>query len=239
VPTLGDGISGGWLYRQTAHFRPEQLLSELRRILVDRGAQLLENCPVGAIREENGLAVSIVTKDKELSADAFVLATGAWAPEFEKVLGCSLPIQPGKGYSVTLDRPPDFPGIPCFFEEQSMVSTPWPDTCRLGGTMEFSGFDSHLNPRRIGALTRGFNGYFHQWHDHENKEEWFGFRPMTMDGLPFIDRSPRLRNVMIAAGHNMIGLSAAPGTGKLVADIMAGAPPHIEPHPYRIARHNK
>jgi len=62
---------------------------------------------------------------------------------------------------------------------------------------------------------------------------------MTMDGLPFIDWSPRLKNVMIAAGHNMIGLSAAPGTGKLVADIMEEASPHINPHPYRIARHHK
>jgi D-amino-acid dehydrogenase len=105
--------------------------------------------------------------------------------------------------------------------------------------MEFSGFDTHINPRRIGALTHGFNGYFHQWHDHENKKEWSGFRPMTMDGLPFIDRSPRLKNVMIAAGHNMIGMSAAPGTGKLVADIMTGSSPHIDAHPYRIARHHK
>ena len=135
-----------------------------------------------------------------------------------------------------MDRPQTFPEIPCFFEEQSIVSTPWPDACRLGGTMEFSGFDTHLNPRRIGALTRGFNGYSINGKTTENKEEWCGFRPMTMDGLPFIDRSPRLKNVMIAAGHNMIGLSAAPGTGKLVAEIMTGASPHIDPHPYRIAR---
>ena len=59
---------------------------------------------------------------------------------------------------------------------------------------------------------------------------------MTMDGLPFIDHSPRLENVIVAAGHNMIGLSAAPGTGKLVAEIMDKAPPHIDPHPYRINR---
>ncbi len=239
VPGLVNGISGGWLYRQTAHLRPERLLSELRRILLSRGAQILENCPVQTFQQKNGHAVSIVTRDTTLGADAFVLATGAWAPEFEKVLGCSLPIQPGKGYSITMDKPPKFPGIPCFFEEQSIVSTPWPDACRLGGTMEFSGFDTHLNPHRIGALTRGFNGYFHQRHDHKDKEEWSGFRPMTMDGLPFIDRSPRLKNVMIAAGHNMIGLSAAPGTGKLVADIMTGAPPHIEAHPYRIVRHHR
>jgi D-amino-acid dehydrogenase len=239
VPTLGKDVSGGWLYRQTAVLRPERLLSELRRILLGRGARILENCPVQTFRRKNGLATAIVTRDTELSADAFVLATGAWAPSFENVLGCNLPIQPGKGYSITMDRPQAFPGIPCFFEEQRMVSTPWPDACRLGGTMEFSGFDTQLNQKRLGALTSGFEGYSDQWQIKSKKEEWCGFRPMTMDGLPFIDWSPRLKNVMIAAGHNMIGLSAAPGTGKLVAEIMAGASPHIDPHPYRIARYHK
>jgi D-amino-acid dehydrogenase len=239
VPGLKNGVSGGWHYRQTAHLRPEKLMSELRRILLSRGAQILENCPVQTFRQENGLAVSIVTNNTEISADAFVLATGAWAPCFENVLGCNLPIQPGKGYSITMDRPQSFPNIPCFFEEQGMVSTPWPDACRLGGTMEFSGFDTQVNPQRLGALTRGFNGYFDQWQGNGKKEEWSGFRPMTMDGLPFIDYSPRLKNVMVAAGHNMIGLSAAPGTGKLVAEIMDQTSPHIDPHPYRIARHHK
>ena len=236
VPALGNGISGGWLYRQTAHLRPERLMSELQRILLGRGAQILENCPVQSFQQKNGQAAAIVTRDTILEADAFVLATGARAPEFEKMLGCSLPIQPGKGYSITMDRPQTFPEIPCFFEALSIVSTPWPYACRLGGTMELSGFDTHLNLRRTGALTRGFNSYFRQRQDHEIKEEWCGFRPMTVDGLPFIDRSPRLKNVMIAAGHNMIGLSAAPGTGKLVADMMTGALPHIDPRPYRIAR---
>jgi D-amino-acid dehydrogenase len=238
VPALGNGVNGGWLYTQTAHLRPERLMSELRRILVGRGVQVLENCHVRALREEKGHATAIVAGDTEISADAFVLATGVWAPDFEKTLGCRLPIQPGKGYAITMDRPRAFPHIPCFFEEESMVSTPWPDACRLGGTMEFSGFDTHLDPRRLGALTRGFNGYSDQWQHPVRKEEWCGFRPMTMDGLPFIDAAPRLNNVMIAAGHNMIGLSTAPGTGKLVAELMDASVPHIDPHPYRIARKN-
>jgi D-amino-acid dehydrogenase len=238
VPNLKQGIRGGWLYRQTASLRPERLMSELRRILFGRGAQIIENCPVQRFRQEHGRAVSIVTKNGELRADAFVLATGAWAPSFENELGCKLAIQPGKGYAITMERPRTFPGIPCFFEEHSIVSTPWPDRCRLGGTMEFSGFDTRLNSRRMRALTSKLESYSDQWQFDGNKEEWCGFRPMTMDGLPFIDRSPRLKNVMIAAGHNMIGLSAAPGTGKLVAEIMAETAPHIDPHPYRIARYH-
>lgn len=239
VPDLTKNVSGGWLYRQTALLRPERLMSELRRILLDRDARILENCAVQAFRQKNGLASAIVTRNAELPADAFVLATGAWAPSFEKVLGGKLPIQPGKGYSITVNRPQAFPQIPCFFEEQRVVSTPWSDACRLGGTMEFSGFDTCLNQRRLRALTNAFQSYSDQWQCKGKKEEWCGFRPMTVDGLPFIDRSPRLKNVMIAAGHNMIGMSAAPGTGKLVAEIIAGTPPHIDPHPYSIARHHQ
>ena len=102
--------------------------------------------------------------------------------------------------------------------------------------MEFSGFDTGLNQRRLEALTRGFNAYSDQWRISGKKEAWCGFRPMTMDGLPFIDRSPRMQNVLIAAGHNMIGISTGPGTGKLVADLMDGTSPHIDPRPYRIQR---
>jgi D-amino-acid dehydrogenase len=239
VPTLGKGVSGGWLYRQTALLRPEGLMSELRRILLNHGARIIENCQVQTFMQEKDLAVAIVTRDAELSADAFVLATGAWTPSFENVLGCNLPIQPGKGYSITMDRPQNFPDMPCFFEEQGMVSTPWPDACRLGGTMEFSGFDTRLNQRRLGALIKGFQDYSDQRQFHGKKEEWCGFRPMTVDGLPFIDCSPQLKNVMIAAGHNMIGMSAAPATGKLVAEIMTGTSSHIDPRPYRIARYHK
>ena len=239
VPALEKNVIGGWLYRQTALLRPERLMSGLRRILLHRGARILEGFPVQTFRRENNLASAIVTKDTELSADAYVLATGAWSSRFQKVLGCKLPIQPGKGYAITMERPRTFPGIPCFFEEQQIVSTPWPDACRLGGTLEFSGFDDGLNLRRVRALKKGFEAYSQQWQLSDKREAWCGFRPMTMDGLPFIDRSPRLKNVLIAAGHNMIGLSTAPATGKLVADIMDGTSPHIDPQPYCIARHHK
>lgn len=239
VSTLGNRVSGGWLYKQTAHLRPEKLMSGLRRVLLHRGARILENSAVQTFRQAKGHASAIVTEDTELSADAFVLATGAWTPSFENQLGCKLAIQPGKGYSITTDRPQSFPEIPCFFEEQRTVYTPWLDECRLGGTMEFSGFDDRLNQRRLCALAKGLDGYFDPSQFNGRKKEWCGFRPMTVDGLPYIDRSPRMKNVIIAAGHNMIGLSVGPGTGKLIADIMDETIPHIDPHPYRIARHDE
>ncbi len=235
-PSLGDDICGAWHYRQTAHLRPELLLSELRRILENRGVRILEHCPVRSFKSQNGRATAVQTDRKILTAEAFVLAAGVWAPAFAKALGCHLPIQAGKGYSITMKRQPVFPTIPCFFEELRVVSTPWPDACRLGGTMEFSGLDSNLNQKRLSALTTGLQHYTASPQPNGVLDEWCGFRPMTPDGLPFMDWSPRLQNVMIAAGHNMIGISVGPASGKLVAEILDHSRPHIDPYPYRLSR---
>ncbi len=236
-PSLGNDICGAWYCPETAHLRPELLLSELRRILEDRGARILEHCPVWSFQSQNGMASAVLTEKEALQADAFVLATGAWSPVFAKALGCRLPIQPGKGYSITMDAQRAYPKTPCFFEEIRVVSTPWPDACRLGGTMEFSGLDNSLNNRRLSALATGLQHYTTSPQPSGIHEEWCGFRPMTIDGLPFMDWSPRLQNVMIAAGHNMIGMSVAPASGKLVAEIIDHNRPHINPNPYRLGRH--
>lgn len=235
-PSLGDAICGAWHYPETAHLRPELLLAELRRILESRGARILDHCPVRSFISQNGRATAVQTDHEILAADAFVLAAGAWSPAFAKRLGCRLPIQPGKGYSITMKPQPNFPKIPCFFEELRVVSTPWPDACRLGGTMEFIGLDSSLSRQRLSALTTGLRHYTSSPQLTGMLDPWCGFRPMTADGLPFMDWSPRLQNVMIAAGHNMIGISVGPASGKLVAELLDRTQPHIDPHPYRLSR---
>ncbi len=116
------------------------------------------------------------------------------------------------------------------------MATPWADGFRLGGTMEFSGFDDSLNPKRLKALLKGAGQYMPGVATGTIEKEWCGFRPMTVDGLPIIDRSPQLKNVTIAAGHNMLGLSMGPGTGRLVAEMINRERPHIDPQPYSLKR---
>jgi D-amino-acid dehydrogenase len=105
---------------------------------------------------------------------------------------------------------------------------------RLGSTMEFAGYDPVLNRRRLGLLRDGASHYLREPYGEPVLEEWYGWRPMTCDGKPLIDRSPALDNVFLAAGHNMLGLSMAPATGKLIAELLGGASPHIDPAPYRV-----
>jgi D-amino-acid dehydrogenase len=107
---------------------------------------------------------------------------------------------------------------------------------RIGSTMEFAGYDDTLNRRRLNLLRTAAKIYLHEPTCEPTQEEWFGWRPMTPDSVPIIDWSPALPNVLVAAGHNMLGVSMAPATGKLAAEMAAGRVPHVDPAPYSIRR---
>jgi len=102
--------------------------------------------------------------------------------------------------------------------------------------MEFSGYDTVLNRHRLDALHRAAGRYLSKIEARSLQEEWCGWRPMTYDGLPIIDQLPGLKNVFVAAGHNMLGMTMAPRTGRLVAEMVSRETPHIDPYPYRIGR---
>jgi D-amino-acid dehydrogenase len=235
-PALKPGLAGGWLYETDAHLRPDKLMASWRRVLEARGVVVREGCAVRSVVREGGRARAVVTAQGETAADAFVFATGALTPLLNEHLGCQVPIQPGKGYSITMPRPARCPSIPLIFEEHRVAVTPMQSGYRLGSTMEFAGYDATLSRRRLDLLREGARHYLHEPYGEPVLEEWFGWRPMTPDGKPIIDRSPTLGNVWIAAGHNMLGLSMAPATGKLVAELLGGEAAHLDPSPYAVAR---
>jgi D-amino-acid dehydrogenase len=233
---LKPGLAGGWLYETDGHLRPDKLMRSWRQVLEARGVTVREGCDVTRFIRADGRARGLVTSHGELSADAFVVATGALTPFLNKELGCGIPIQPGKGYSITMPRPATCPSIPLVLEEHRVAVTPMKSGYRLGSTMEFAGYDTTLNRRRLDLLREGARHYLQAPYCEPVEEEWYGWRPMTYDGKPIIDRSPVLHNVYIAAGHNMLGLSMAPATGKLIAEMLSDCPPHIDPAPYAVTR---
>ncbi len=235
-PALKPGMAGGYLYESDAHLRPDRLMAELRRVLLGLGVEVRENCEVTGFVRQNGKAKAVTTKAGEVAADHFVIATGAWTPLLNKELGCRVPIQPGKGYSMTMPRPAVCPTYPLIFEEHRVAVTPFASGYRLGSTMEFAGYDDTLNRSRLGILTEAAKVYLREPLAEPVQEEWWGWRPMTFDGLPVIDRSPAMGNSLVAAGHNMLGLSMATATGKLVAEMIGGSAPHLDPKPYGLAR---
>lgn len=236
VPTVGDAVAGAWKDEGAAHLRPEHLMREWKRVLAARGVEILERTEWTGFRRSGGRVAAADTDRGPVAADAFVVATGAWTPLLAGALGVRVPIQPGKGYAVTFPGVRGFPPVPCFFAEERVVATPWEDGARLGGTMEFAGWDEAIHKRRIRSLTRAARKYLPSVDFGDPEEEWYGWRPMTFDGLPVIDRLPGVDNAMIAAGHNMLGISMAPATGRLTAEMLCGEPPHIDPRPYRLSR---
>jgi D-amino-acid dehydrogenase len=235
-PALKPGLAGGWLFDTDAHLRPDRLMSSWRRVLEARGVTIRTQCPMTGFVRAQDRARAVVTPQGELPAEAFVMATGAWTPLLAGHLGCLVPIQPGKGYSLTMPRPKRCPTLPLILEEHRVAVTPMQSGYRLGSLMEFAGYDATLDRRRLDLLRRGASHYLHEPYGEVVEEEWFGWRPMTYDGKPIIDRSPVMANVWLAAGHNMLGVAMAPATGKLIAELVGGQPPHLDAAPYSVAR---
>jgi D-amino-acid dehydrogenase len=232
-PALRPEVIGGVMFSHDAIVRPDRLVSELARVLRDRGVVFDEDCEVKAINVEGGRVHSAFTNKGLFEAEHFVLAAGAWSGAIGRSLQLDLPVEPGKGYSLTSNlRPDPCPKHALLLEERRIAVTPWPNGYRVGGTMEFAGFDEKMNKDRTDALIEGAEEYLLEPMPPGAPTKWFGYRPMTPDDLPFIGKSPSHENLAIATGHNMLGVSMAVSTGRLVAEVITGRKPHIDITPY-------
>ena len=233
-PAIADEVAGGWYYEDDAHLRPDRLMAEWKRVLLEQDVEIREETEVFKFKRKGIKATGVLTRDGIIEADKFVLAVGAISPQWEKEIGADIPIQPGKGYSLTFPRPQYSPSIPMIFPQHRVVMTPMLSGYRLGSTMEFSGYDSRINRRRINLLKTGAEPYLREPYGDHVEEEWFGWRPMIYHGIPIVDTSPRMDNVLVATGHNMLGLSMGPATGKLVSELISGEPTHVPSRPYQL-----
>jgi D-amino-acid dehydrogenase len=219
-------------------------MTALADLLRSRGVEIHEGVRVNDIDVSAGRAHAIETSSGRMTAELFVVAAGAESPVFSRRLGCRLPIQPGKGYSITFPRPAGAPVTPMIFEEYHVAVTPWPSGMRIGSTMEFAGYDRTINRRRIELFKRAAAEYMTgpaasaagTPEIDEAIEEWYGWRPMSVDDLPCIGPAPRATNAIVAAGHGMIGMASGSATGKLVAELATGATPHLDPQPFSLRR---
>ena len=235
-PSLRDDLAGGWYYPQDAHLRPDRLMTQMRAVLERMNVEILEQTTVRELLVEHGKMTAVVCDQRDVTADAYVIATGALAAQWQKPLGCKILVQPGKGYSLTMSRPRLCPNIPLLFYEDRVVATPWASGYRLGSLMEFAGHDESIKAERVKLLIEGAAKYLREPTGSETLETWTGFRPMTPDEKPIIDVTPAADNAYLATGHGMLGLSMATGTARLLVEQMTGEQTHIDPEPYRLAR---
>jgi D-amino-acid dehydrogenase len=231
-PALNDSIAGAYFHPGDAHLRPDRYSSELARAVRERGGTICESTTITGFRVEGDRVDTIVTDQGEFSGTDVVLALGSWSPLLARQLDLRIPIQPGKGYSITYTMPSIAPRIPMTLKERAVCVTAWSSGFRLGSTMEFSGFDDSLNRTRLDALRRGAAEYLREPAGQTVTEEWFGWRPMTYDDLPLIGRPGKLRNLMTATGHGMLGVTMSAATGQLVSDIICGAELPLDVMPF-------
>jgi D-amino-acid dehydrogenase len=231
-PALKPDLAGGHLHRGDARLRPDRFVAELARVVRAAGGEILEQTAVQGFRVDGGRIAGVVTAAGERQAGEVVLALGAWSPQLARQLGLRLPIQPGKGYSITYASPQRAPRIPLVLKERSVCVTAWGSGYRLGSTMEFSGYDRTLNPRRLAALRRGAAEYLLEPEGPAIEEQWYGWRPMTWDDLPVIGRAPGLANLTLATGHGMLGVSLSAITAQLVSELLTESPTSMDLAPY-------
>lgn len=227
-PALKSGLAGGFLYEGDSYVRPDRLNAAWAKRLQEQGVTFREHCRMEAVGRVTGRITLLETSQGTLEADRYVFATGAWSGRLGAQLECRIPVEPGKGYSITMARPRTCPRHPMLFPEHKVGVTPFDDGYRLGSMMEFAGFDDSIPDRRIQQLRDSAKPYLVEPFTDETHERWYGWRPMTWDSLPIIGRTPQLENAYLATGHNMLGLSLAAATGKLIAEIVQGRPTHID-----------
>ncbi|MDX1547992.1 MAG: FAD-dependent oxidoreductase, partial [Rhodothermales bacterium] len=180
--------------------------------------------------ETQGDRVTAVrTADGPMHAEEIVLAAGAWTGRLASALGLRVPVQPAKGYSVTVPAPDGGPRLPTILTDEKLTITPMPGRLRFAGTLALAGFDATVDARRAAPIRALAGRYAPAAAEHA--PVWSGFRPCSPDGLPIIGRSPRHRNLTLATGHGMMGITLAPVTGDLVAHLVAGTMPALDVRP--------
>jgi D-amino-acid dehydrogenase len=233
-PAVRSSVRGAVFYPDDAHGDCRLFVTGMSRILSRLGVTVQTHTAVSRL-EVNGIAAAITDRGRFETRNVIV-AAGSWSRGLLKSIGASVPIQPGKGYSVTIPKPPGAPRIPVTHVERKVLVTPIGDRLRFGGTMEFAGMDLAMRGVRASAALLGGREILVPIEEPGAVEQWCGLRPCTPDGLPIIDRLPSHPNVYIAAGHAMLGYTMGPITGKLIGELVCGAPPSLPLQPLRLSR---
>ena len=229
-PEIHLDVVGGVLYPLDAHVTPQRFCEVLERLVRERGGAFVWASEVTGWRSTGRRVEAAVTPSGEHRADEFVVAAGAASAAVLRPLGLRLALEPGKGYSLTLPDPPERPRRSLILQEARVAITPMGSTLRVGGTMELGASRLGVNPPRIRGIVRATGCYLPALTPScfRGIEPWSGLRPCTPDGLPYIGRSARYDNLLVATGHAMLGLSMGPVTGSLIASVVSGERPAVD-----------
>ncbi|SDY70692.1 MULTISPECIES: NAD(P)/FAD-dependent oxidoreductase [Rhodonellum] len=219
-PNLEVKARGALLFPGDAHLSPSSLYRFLKNHLEKNGVQFQNQVTVTGFEKIGGAVNAVLTTEGRIEGANFMLCGGAWSAELAKMLGFSLPMMGGKGYSFMQENRPEILQASILTEMKVSVS-PFGNEVRFGGTMEIAGTDETINMNRVKGIFESINRYYPDFQAKfpEKDHIWKGLRPCSPDGLPYIGAAPGLNNVWVGSGHSMMGISLAPGTGKILAEM--------------------
>lgn len=223
-PNVEMDVLGGILYPVDCHLHPGDYMAVLKARLAGDGVKFRLNTEILGFETEGKEITAVLTNRGDLPCTHLVLAAGSWLPLLTKMLGIRLLLQAGKGYSMTYENVSNNLCRPAILLERRVAMTPMGRDLRLGGTMEISGINQDILPKRVAAIYEGAKAYYPglKVSPPAHNSIWHGLRPLSPDGLPYIGRHNKYRNLVLAGGHAMLGLSLSAATGKLVEELLSG-----------------
>lgn len=221
-PKLELDVLGAVYYKCDAHLYPNAFIKNLIKELESNGVKILRNHEVTKIKTSGQSVTGVIAGGKEWNAGRYVISSGALSPSVAKLVNLNVPMMPGKGYTFMVEEPEERMTIPALLHEARVAITPMNGSIRYGGTMELGKINNKVNMNRVSGIVESIPKYFPGLKPEmpAEKDVWFGFRPSSPDGLPYIGRSGKYNNLVIATGHGMMGLSLGPATGLLVSQVI-------------------
>ena len=228
-PNANIDVIGGTYYLCDFHTTPHEFMSDMQKQLPKQGVVIKKNEAASDLEMEGQNIKAVISDKQKYECDEVVLAAGSWSAILSKKIGLKILMQAGKGYRINTET--DY-GItlPAILAETKIAVTPMNGFTRVAGTMEIAGINSSINEVRVNAIANGVKSYYPDLvlTDEEKNNAACGLRPVTPDGLPYIGRSEKCKNLTLAAGHAMMGWSMATATGKLVQETIDGEKPSID-----------
>ncbi len=203
---------------------------QLTEMAIKAGVDFKFNVQVNNLLKENNKVTAVDTSIGRLKADAYVVALGSYSVKLLKPLGITLPVYPVKGYSLTMPLAnADLAPVSTVMDESYKVAiTRFNERIRVAGTAELTGFNLDLSEKRQATISMVVQDLFPQAGEIEKAEYWTGLRPMTPDGTPIVGKT-KIANLFTNTGHGTLGWTMACGSARLLADIISGNKPDIDP----------
>ncbi len=220
-PHLKVNAIGGVLYPDDFSIDPSKFVNCLYSYLKEQGVRFKFSNRVNSLLKEGDQVRGVKTENSQFQADQVLLTTGAWADELFNISRSKVRLQPAKGYSFELSNP-GIRASSIIFSERKVVLTPMGDRLRVAGTLELSGFDNKIRKSRIDGILEALDEFVPGLVTERPREEdiWFGYRPASPDGLPYMGAHPKFSNLFINAGHAMLGLAFGAASGKTSFELI-------------------